>query len=110
VGCALDEGLANPKEDTYTVFYGERAVWWLRIKGDVTKTKIQFTPRSNFMGFSHLSPISFLLLQGAVGHGSRFVKNQAVIRVINAVNKFMAYRAEQEVRKPCIKLINVILV
>ena len=30
VGFALDEGLAN-ETDKFTVFYGERAVWWLRI-------------------------------------------------------------------------------
>jgi hypothetical protein len=30
VALALDEGLANPT-DKFTVFYGERAVWWLKV-------------------------------------------------------------------------------
>jgi aminoacylase len=30
-GVALDEGLANPK-NAFTVFYGERAVWWIKIR------------------------------------------------------------------------------
>ncbi len=67
VGCALDEGLANPNKGEFTVFYGERAVWWLRIRAS-----------------------------GNAGHGSRFIKNQAVQRVLSAVNRFLAYRAEQE--------------
>ena len=33
VGVALDEGLANPT-DKFTVFYGERAVWWLRVTAE----------------------------------------------------------------------------
>jgi len=35
VGCALDEGLANDKQTgdkpSLTVFYGERAVFWLKV-------------------------------------------------------------------------------
>jgi aminoacylase len=30
VGVAIDEGLANPR-DAYTLFYGERTPWWIRI-------------------------------------------------------------------------------
>ncbi len=30
IGLALDEGLANPTEK-FTVFYGERAVWWCKV-------------------------------------------------------------------------------
>ncbi len=47
VGCALDEGLANPNKGEVTVFYGERAIFWIRIKAS-----------------------------GNVGHGSRFIKDQ----------------------------------
>jgi len=34
VGFALDEGIANPK-DEYDVFYGERAIW-RKNKGELT--------------------------------------------------------------------------
>jgi len=67
IGCALDEGLANPNKDEYTVFYGERCHWWITIKAI-----------------------------GPTGHGSRFIKNTATQRLINAINKFLEYRAEQE--------------
>ena len=76
VGVAIDEGLASPtggfvspkkKKKTiekklkiyffdiaaYTVFYGERSPMWIRVKAT-----------------------------GNVGHGSRFVENTAVIKVI----------------------------
>ncbi|RMX44798.1 hypothetical protein pdam_00016343 [Pocillopora damicornis] len=45
VGFALDEGLANPT-DAFTVFYGERSVWWLKV-----------------------------ICKGPPGHGSRFVED-----------------------------------
>ena len=64
VGCALDEGLANPLPTTNTVFYGERAIFWIRIKA-----------------------------KGSVGHGSRFVKDTAVPKIISAVNRFLEFRA-----------------
>ena len=66
VGCALDEGLAN-ETDAMTVFYGERAVVWLRLKAT-----------------------------GPVGHGSRFVPNTAMVKLINVVQKFLNFREEQE--------------
>lgn len=48
VGLALDEGLANP-ENKYTVFYGERCVWWVKFKA-----------------------------LGPTGHGSRFIPRTAI--------------------------------
>jgi aminoacylase len=69
VGCALDEGLANPLADTNTVFYGERAIFWIRIKA-----------------------------KGNVGHGSRFVKDQAVQKLLKTVEKFLEYRSQQEAK------------
>ncbi|XP_009078004.1 PREDICTED: aminoacylase-1 isoform X2 [Acanthisitta chloris] len=47
VGFAMDEGLANPS-DTFSVFYGERSPWWIKVK-----------------------------CMGSPGHGSRFITNTA---------------------------------
>jgi aminoacylase len=69
VGCALDEGLANPSPGHVTVFYGERAIFWIRVRAT-----------------------------GNVGHGSRFVKGQAVMKLLETVQKFLAFRAEQEAK------------
>ena len=66
VGVAMDEGLANPK-NAYTVFYGERIPWWLLVKAE-----------------------------GPTGHGSRFIKNTAVEKLLAVCDKALAYRAEQE--------------
>eukprot|EP00996_Jenningsia_fusiforme_P000611 NODE_1548_length_1497_cov_15.716160_g1397_i0.p1 GENE.NODE_1548_length_1497_cov_15.716160_g1397_i0~~NODE_1548_length_1497_cov_15.716160_g1397_i0.p1 ORF type:complete len:425 (+),score=72.70 NODE_1548_length_1497_cov_15.716160_g1397_i0:90-1364(+) len=66
VGLVLDEGLANPV-NAYTVFYGERQPWWVLVKS-----------------------------RGPTGHGSRFIKDTAVSKLINVANRAMAYRAEQE--------------
>ena len=52
VAVALDEGLASPS-DSFTVFYGERVPWWVRIKST-----------------------------GSTGHGSRFVENSAVEKLV----------------------------
>jgi len=66
IGMALDEGLANP-EDSFTVFYGERAIWWCRIKAT-----------------------------GGTGHGSRFIKNTAMQKLIDSISHFLAFRKQQE--------------
>jgi aminoacylase len=66
VGCVLDEGLANP-EDAYTVFYGERAVWWTHIKAT-----------------------------GPTGHGSRLIKDTANEKLVRVINRLLGFRAEQE--------------
>ena len=64
---ALDEGLANPRE-AFTVFYGERTPWWLLIRAE-----------------------------GPTGHGSRFIADTAVSKLMGVVNKALAFRREQEV-------------
>eukprot|EP01132_Coremiostelium_polycephalum_P005174 gene5174-6442_t len=65
VGLCLDEGLASPNDD-FTVFYGERAPWWVH----VTAT-------------------------GNVGHGSRFIEGTAVEKLMRTINKMLAFRQEQ---------------
>eukprot|EP00752_Nemacystus_decipiens_P011204 g9956.t1 len=66
VGVALDEGLANPR-DAFTVFYGERTPWWLLVKAE-----------------------------GPTGHGSRFIKDTAVQKLMAVCDKALAFRKEQE--------------
>lgn len=61
-----DEGLANP-DDVYTVFYGERVPWWLLIKAE-----------------------------GPTGHGSRFIENTAMSKLIDICTKALTFRKEQE--------------
>lgn len=58
VGVALDEGLANPAPGKYTVFYGERAPLWILVKAD-----------------------------GPTGHGSRFIADTAVEKLLNVSRK-----------------------
>ena len=65
-GLVLDEGLASP-DDKFTVFYGERKIWWLR----VTAT-------------------------GAAGHGSRFVEGTAVEKLMRVINSVLAFREDQK--------------
>lgn len=57
IAFAFDEGLANP-EDAFTVFYGERAQWWL-----------------------------YVTANGPTGHGSRFIKDTATAKLIDICNK-----------------------
>jgi aminoacylase len=66
VDLALDEGLANPG-DQFTVFYGERLPWWVRVKA-----------------------------VGNTGHGSRFIEGTAVEQVVGVVNKALEYRQQQK--------------
>jgi aminoacylase len=66
VGLALDEGLANPGE-AYTLFYGERTPWWVLCKA-----------------------------KGPTGHGSRFIQNTAVSKLVDVANKGLEFRKEQE--------------
>jgi len=66
VGLALDEGLANP-EDKFTVFYGERAPWWVKFKAE-----------------------------GPAGHGSRFIPRTAIEKLSDVINQAFQYRREQE--------------
>jgi aminoacylase len=67
IACALDEGLANTKKDHFTVFYGERAPMWVLVTAN-----------------------------GPTGHGSRFVENTAVEKLMEVANKAMVYRQQQE--------------
>jgi aminoacylase len=66
VGLALDEGLANPGK-AYTLFYGERTPWWVNVKAT-----------------------------GPTGHGSRFIDNTAVSKLMDVANKGLEFRKEQE--------------
>eukprot|EP01117_Protostelium_nocturnum_P005152 TRINITY_DN1872_c0_g1_i1.p1 TRINITY_DN1872_c0_g1~~TRINITY_DN1872_c0_g1_i1.p1 ORF type:complete len:357 (-),score=55.05 TRINITY_DN1872_c0_g1_i1:222-1292(-) len=65
VGVALDEGLASPGEEMI-VYYGERAPWWVRVKAT-----------------------------GPAGHGSRFIENTAMEKLIKMVNKALEFRKAQ---------------
>jgi len=66
VALALDEGLANP-EDAFTVFYGERCPMWI-----------------------------FVTVNGPTGHGSRFIENTAVERLLRICGKATEFRKKEE--------------
>jgi len=66
VGVALDEGLANP-EDAFTVFYGERCPLWV-----------------------------FVTVNGPTGHGSRFIENTAIERLLKICAKATEFRKKEE--------------
>ncbi|KAK3103076.1 hypothetical protein FSP39_016275 [Pinctada imbricata] len=66
VGFGLDEGLANPT-DAYTVFYGERAPWWVRVR-----------------------------CPGRPGHGSRFIEDNCAEKFRKIINSFLDFRAHEE--------------
>lgn len=77
VACAIDEGLANPT-DAFTVFYGERAPWWVRVH-----------------------------CPGKPGHGSRFIEDNAAEKFRKVINNFLEFRAQEEKKlkgNACIKL------
>jgi aminoacylase len=65
IGCALDEGLANPG-DAYTVFYGERCLWWVKISAT-----------------------------GPVGHGSRFIPRTAIEKLTGVLGEVFLFRSQQ---------------
>ncbi|GAM27570.1 hypothetical protein SAMD00019534_107460, partial [Acytostelium subglobosum LB1] len=65
IGMAIDEGLASPTEE-FTVFYGERAIWWVHITAE-----------------------------GNTGHGSRFVEGTAVEKLMRTINKMLQFRQDQ---------------
>jgi aminoacylase len=66
IGLVLDEGLANTT-DNFTVFYGERSPWWIMVKAT-----------------------------GPTGHGSRFIANTAVEKLIGMANKALEFRSVEE--------------
>ena len=65
VGFVLDEGLASPSPQ-YSVFYGERKLWWIRLKAT-----------------------------GPAGHGSRFIPNTAVIQLSRVLTRVQAFHDAQ---------------
>lgn len=66
IGIVLDEGIANPGEG-FKVFYGERVPWWLRAYAE-----------------------------GNVGHGSQFVKDTAISKLMPVLNHLLEFRKEEE--------------
>ncbi|XP_060075406.1 aminoacylase-1-like [Ylistrum balloti] len=77
IGFAFDEGLANPTS-AFTVFYGERAPWWIRVK-----------------------------CSGNPGHGSRFIQGTAAEKFRRIINSFLDFRAQEEKKlngNACLKL------
>jgi len=66
IGLALDEGLANEGE-AVTVFYAERVPMWVLVSSE-----------------------------GPTGHGSRFVQQTAVEKLLSFTDKAVAFRREQE--------------
>jgi aminoacylase len=65
VGVAMDEGIAS-ETAKYTVFYGERAIWWLKIRAT-----------------------------GPTGHASRLPVMTAMQNLIASINQFLAFRETQ---------------
>eukprot|EP00455_Lapot_gusevi_P026273 TRINITY_DN2772_c0_g1_i2.p1 TRINITY_DN2772_c0_g1~~TRINITY_DN2772_c0_g1_i2.p1 ORF type:complete len:434 (+),score=117.65 TRINITY_DN2772_c0_g1_i2:60-1304(+) len=65
VAMALDEGLASESNE-YTVFYGERGIWWLIVRAT-----------------------------GPTGHASRLPEATAMQRLITSINRFLEYRQGQ---------------
>ncbi|XP_004834240.1 aminoacylase-1 isoform X1 [Heterocephalus glaber] len=68
VGFALDEGLANPT-DAFTVFYSERATWWVRF-----------------------------ISTGRPGHGSRFIEDTAAEKLHKVMSSVLAFREKEKQR------------
>ena len=68
VGLALDEGLANPA-DAYTVFYGERAPLWV-----------------------------YVTAAGPTGHGSRFIADTAVQKLLCVAGKAASFRRAEQAK------------
>uniref|UniRef100_A0A8D0G1W9 N-acyl-aliphatic-L-amino acid amidohydrolase n=1 Tax=Sphenodon punctatus TaxID=8508 RepID=A0A8D0G1W9_SPHPU len=61
-------GLANPT-DTFTVFYGEKCPWWIKVKA-----------------------------QGNPGHGSRFIENTAAEKLHRVITSLLAFREREKQR------------
>lgn len=68
IGLALDEGLANPGPKA-TVFFTERSPWWIMVRAT-----------------------------GPTGHGSRFIKDTAVNKLMEVANKALEFRKKEEKR------------
>lgn len=65
IGLALDEGIAS-ETGKFILFYGERAIWWLRIRAT-----------------------------GVTGHASRLPRETAMQSLIASINQFLEFRATQ---------------
>jgi aminoacylase len=61
---ALDEGLAN-EANFFTIFYGERTPYWFTVTA-----------------------------KGNVGHGSQFIKETAIEKLVRMINKALNFRKE----------------
>jgi aminoacylase len=68
VGFALDEGIANP-EDSYHLFYGERAIWQFRVTA-----------------------------KGKAGHASMMFEDTAAEKLHKVMNKFLSIRESEKAR------------
>ena len=66
IGCVIDEGIASP-DNSMILFYGERAPWWVKIKA-----------------------------KGSVGHGSRFIENTAVLKLLGMLNQLSDFRENEK--------------
>jgi aminoacylase len=66
VGFVLDEGLASPDPARFSVFYGERKIWWVRLRA-----------------------------HGPAGHGSRFVPHTAVAQLSRVIARVQAFHDAQ---------------
>eukprot|EP00392_Amoebophrya_sp_AT5.2_P016228 g16485.t1 len=64
IALGLDEGLAN-ESDRFTVFFGERNPWWIMVRAT-----------------------------GPTGHGSRFIEDTAVSKLIAVANRALDFRRE----------------
>lgn len=67
IGLALDEGLATPQPGKCSVFRGERQPLWVLVEA-----------------------------KGPTGHGSRFIANTAVEKLIGVSNKALEFRRAEE--------------
>lgn len=65
IAIALDEGLAS-EDDSYSVFYGERLPWWVRVRAN-----------------------------GNTGHASRFIDGTAVEKIAKVINNALEFRELQ---------------
>ncbi len=77
IGLALDEGLASPTS-VLSLYYGQRSVWWVKVRAT-----------------------------GNVGHGSRFVENLAMEKLVKAIDNFLVFREQQRqklLNDPSLKL------
>jgi N-acyl-L-amino-acid amidohydrolase len=66
VGFVLDEGLASPDPARFSVFYGERKIWWVRLRA-----------------------------RGPAGHGSRFVPHTAVAQLTRGIARIADFHDAQ---------------